>query len=194
MKLTHLFYPVITIALFACGPAEAPEKPQAQASPADQLQQTLTDTTTTVQKNYSTLTEDLLKEESMGGFKIGMPFREKLKGWSVTPKQYWEGDGLVHQSYINKVTADEINICSDDSAFSNAIVSSVTAGPLSGYKTSRNIGIGNTYQEVLKAYNKYINDGETNDTLIVAGSIYGGMIFNFEKGKVARMFMGAAAE
>ena len=44
------------------------------------------------------------------------------------------------------------------------------------------------------AYSDKINADESSDEMIVVGSIYGGMVFSFENGKVKQIFIGAGAE
>lgn len=61
-------------------------------------------------------------------------------------------------------------------------------------KTGRGIGIGSTRKAVQRAYPKH-DKRQTNAQQYVAGSIYGGMIFRFDKrGRVVSIFIGAAAE
>jgi hypothetical protein len=58
-----------------------------------------------------------------------------------------------------------------------------------------NMGIGSTYKEVMAAYEKMIDQTNTDNKTITAGSVYGGIIFTFGKEeKVERVFVGAAAE
>ena len=62
-------------------------------------------------------------------------------------------------------------------------------------KTLRGIGIGSAEKDVTSAYGELRDDemsvaGES----FVAGSVYGGVIFDFRDGKVSRIFLGAAAE
>lgn len=61
--------------------------------------------------------------------------------------------------------------------------------------TARGIRIGSSEAEVKKAYSKEYNaeDSRAGETF-VAGSVYGGVIFDLEKGKVLGIFIGAAAE
>lgn len=61
--------------------------------------------------------------------------------------------------------------------------------------TARGIKLGSTEAEVRKAYGK-TEDKESSvpGETFVAGSIYDGVIFTFNKGKVVKIFIGAAAE
>lgn len=62
-------------------------------------------------------------------------------------------------------------------------------------KTPEGIGIGSTAEQVLFAYKAQL-DPETPPTeqAIVAGSLFGGIIFTLEKRVVTEIFLGAAAE
>jgi hypothetical protein len=61
-------------------------------------------------------------------------------------------------------------------------------------KTSKQIGIGNNYEEVKNAYKELFNSEFSDAETIVIGSIYGGIIFNFMDNKVERIYIGASAE
>ncbi len=61
--------------------------------------------------------------------------------------------------------------------------------------TARGIRIGSSEAEVRKAYGA-VEDKESSvrGESFVAGSVYGGVIFQIEKGKVSEIFIGAATE
>ncbi len=62
-------------------------------------------------------------------------------------------------------------------------------------KTSRDIGIGSTEEDVRKAYEYEINPEDDDDPEhITAGTVYGGVIFHLKDGIVTSIFIGAAAE
>ncbi len=62
-------------------------------------------------------------------------------------------------------------------------------------KSRLGVGIGSSRADVEKHYGALKDeDGFTNDEKFVAGSVYGGEIFNFKDGKVSSIFVGAAAE
>lgn len=74
---------------------------------------------------------------------------------------------------------------------------SVTVEESSDWKTERGIGIGASRAEVEKAYAGDINESEGEGGTpedIVVGTIYGGIIFDFDDGRVSRIFVGATAE
>ena len=63
--------------------------------------------------------------------------------------------------------------------------------------TARKIGIGSTWDAVNAAYGDVHDDAgldPADKSVFTAGSVYGGVLFSFEAGKVASIFMGAAAE
>jgi hypothetical protein len=61
-------------------------------------------------------------------------------------------------------------------------------------KTSKNIGIGSTFEEVKNAYKGFINAADSDPETIIVGSVYGGLVFNFKNNKVTRVFIGPSAE
>lgn len=76
-------------------------------------------------------------------------------------------------------------------------ISALTIVAPSKLKTRRGIGIGDSREAVERAYGDVRapeQEAPPSDTRFVAGSIYGGLIFEFDKGVVSRVFLGAAAE
>ena len=72
---------------------------------------------------------------------------------------------------------------------------SITAEAPCKLATSRGITIGSPEAEVAKTYRDVLNrdEGEPG-SLLVAGSVYGGVMFHLKAGKVTQIFLGAAAE
>jgi hypothetical protein len=106
----------------------------------------------------------------------------------------WGADGLVHQDWYYRSTGIELGLVRNDE--NEQIVFSINLQSPCTLKTSRGIGIGSTKEEVWKAYEHEINPEENNMDLpdVVVGSVYGGIIFNFENDLVTSIFIGAAAE
>lgn len=82
-------------------------------------------------------------------------------------------------------------------------VGAITVKAPNEYATKRGIAVGSTRAAVEKAYgdvqdqDRVFDSGGEPDadaSTFVAGSIFGGIIFSFEAGKVSEIFMGAAAE
>ena len=63
------------------------------------------------------------------------------------------------------------------------------------YKTQRGIQIGSSSAEVQRAYKNEINPQDSKlPATIVAGTVYGGIIFGLTNGFVTSIFIGAATE
>lgn len=74
-------------------------------------------------------------------------------------------------------------------------VFSITATSGCSLATARGIKIGSPEADVWKTYAKEKDKEQSKrGDSFVAGSIYGGIIFNFKDGKVSQIFIGAAAE
>jgi hypothetical protein len=147
--------------------------------------------------DYEKLGQELLATEDINGMRVGAPFSmpaEALTDWVDTPALKWEADGLYHRSYIHRTSRDEISVACPDSACTGPLIHSISLSEASSLKTMRRIGIGSSAEEVRLAYKQYLNPEESNDSTLVAGTVYGGMIFTLRNGKVAQLFMGAAAE
>lgn len=69
-----------------------------------------------------------------------------------------------------------------------------TVGVTGGrWKTKRGIAIGATRGQVEKAYAKVKDKDASSEEQFVAGSVYGGIVFEFADDQVKSMFVGAAA-
>ena len=71
-------------------------------------------------------------------------------------------------------------------------VSSMVARAPSKRRTEKGIGLGSTPEAIEEAYGKALTHVE--ETSVVVGSIYGGLLFELEEGKVRSIFIGASAE
>ena len=74
-------------------------------------------------------------------------------------------------------------------------VSGITIKAPCAFKTKLGIGVGSTRADVLAAYGAF-KDPEfpAGPEQFIAGSVYGGMFFDFTKEQVVSMFMGVGAE
>lgn len=106
----------------------------------------------------------------------------------------WEAIGERVQEWKYPAQGLILNMASGTKGGAKTVYSiSASAGcPLA---TARGIRIGSTEAEVRKAYGK-VEDRESGvrGESFVAGSVYGGVIFQLAKGKVTGIFIGAAAE
>lgn len=191
MKIRYIIL-VLIGALTACNQSLENEN-------AAEQQQTLPEAVEAQQveeKDFSEIGFKLMETETIGELKIGLTTAavEKITGKPeiVTEFEFWGADGLEHQAraYQNETIELDFVKLEDGQVVSNSIT--ILEG--CQYKTTRNIGIGSSYEDVLQAYKAEISTPENRSTL-VAGSIYGGIIFQFsDENKVNNIFIGAAAE
>lgn len=147
-----------------------------------------------VAKSLDDIGFELLKTERFGNINIGLTATQTTEALGVPEKkgkqEEWEADGESHQSwdYKNK------GIVLDMMGKEEQVISSITISAPCTLKTSKNIGIGSTEAEVKAAYDFAIDKANTEAGQIVAGTVYGGVIFGIENGTVTSIFAGAAAE
>lgn len=140
----------------------------------------------------------LLLQERIGDLRIDLPETVVKKAIRCPLKReadtLWGADGMYHQTWIFVDCGIMLDMASDKKGGKKSIVS-ITLIPPSTLRTTRNIRIGSTRQEVMQAYKRDWNKEDSDPTgSFVAGSIYGGLVFGFEKDRVNRIFLGAAAE
>ena len=106
--------------------------------------------------------------------------------------QIWGADGMEHQRWFYPAKGIELGMIRKGS---QQVVDRISLTSPCDYKTQRGIQIGSKVAEVQLAYQPEINPqtGQT-DSRIVAGTIYGGIIFGVKQGAVTSIFIGAAAE
>jgi len=139
------------------------------------------------------------KAERIGGLRLDMPERDlggslPCRQPSKSRDEYEGATGLFVQNWRYPDCGVQLKMGSDHKGVAK-VIESITVTAPSQLVTTRGIRIGSTEDEVAKAYARFRDAEESKSgRLFVAGSIYDGLIFNFANGKVARMFLGAAAE
>jgi len=139
----------------------------------------------------------LLEAERIGNLSLGLSEQEVMRDMNCTLEygkdKLLEADGLYHQDWkcmdaglILDMSSEEIN--------ATKVVESITLFSPSTLTTKYGVGIGSTEKEVINIYKDHWNEAHSSESIFVAGSIYGGVIFTFEEGKVINIFLGAAAE
>lgn len=141
---------------------------------------------------------DLLRTERIGALRIGLSEGEVIKRIHCIlkrgPEELWDADGAYHQKWEYVGCGITLGMVSEKKGTPKLVESILLVNP-GILKTKRGIRIGSTAQEVMKAYKSQWNrEDSTIFGCFVAGSIYGGILFNFENGKVSRIYLGAAAE
>lgn len=141
---------------------------------------------------------DLVNHEGFGPLRLGLKDREvsallgppEAKG----PSTLWGADDLYHAEWRYPSRGISLDLAAE-SAGGKFEVARITVSAPSRLRSWRGIAVGDSAEEVLKAYGTFI-DGEApaDGERIVAGSVYGGLIFTLAGGRVSEMFLGAAAE
>jgi len=142
--------------------------------------------------------DKFLENEALGKIKLGQKAADvtALLGQpdSKGKDAEWDAIGEWVQEWRFKSHGLVLNMSSKSKAGAKTVLM-ITATAPSKLATARGIHIGSTIAEVTTAYGK-VQDKEESESgkTFVAGSIYGGVIFTFDDGKVERIFIGAAAE
>ena len=137
-----------------------------------------------------------LMKETIGPISIGMSDSDTLKALG-NPEQksnarIWSADGMEHQRWHYQTKGIELDMIRKENY--QAVSMIIIKSPC-GYKTQRGIQIGSSDLEVQSAYRNEINPhAGKSDSAIVAGTIYGGLIFGLKDSIVTSVFIGAAAE
>jgi hypothetical protein len=137
----------------------------------------------------------VLFAEGIGPIKMDMPASEVIAAMGKPKskgKELMEGaTGDLLQPWTYKgVTLDMVR----ESKKATRKVGSIQVGGESGLATKRGIRVGSTRADVARAYAKERNAEDSDELTFVAGSVYGGLLINFENDVVTSMFLGAAAE
>lgn len=143
--------------------------------------------------------DDVMAKESIGELKWGMSAGDVLTRLGEPKKrgriEMWEATGDHVQAWTY---ADGLALTmASATRKGEQRLHSVTIKAPSQLKTAKGLGIGAARADVLKNYeNKRALENEPDDQeLFIAGSIYGGLFFNFDaRGKVSEIFLGAGAE
>jgi len=106
---------------------------------------------------------------------------------------------LQSKGILETVTEQALDIKNDYKDLDEigfAIMEEDSLGELKYGLKDKNIGIGNSKDEVMNAYNDLINQEESSigQGFIVVGSVYGWILFTFDKSKVSEIFIGVSAD
>ncbi len=106
----------------------------------------------------------------------------------------WEAIGEYVQEWRYPAQGLTLNMSSPKKGGAKTVWS-ISATKGCSLITARGLRVGSTEAEVRKAYGAVEEkESSVRGESFVAGSIYGGVIFHFEKGRVTEIFIGAAAE
>ncbi len=138
-------------------------------------------------------------KERIGGLRLGLMENDTAASIPCTPKKLKEiyegatGDSV--QTWKFAACGIVLKMSSPKKGAPKSIAAITLTKPAT-FATSRGIRIGSTEQEVLAAYGRYRDtDGDSKKgKRFVAGSVFDGIIFEFQNGTVVRIFLGAATE
>lgn len=199
MKSLLLVFPLF---FFACGSSTSPANDSASADSLSIATQqamkkdSLNNPDNTLPDPDNDKGYKLMETEMVGKIKLGLDGKTTLAEMGAPEKKSaateWGADGLYHQDWNYESKGIDLNMSGEDSL--KMEIWSLRFYAPCPLRTLRNIGIGNTFEEVKEAYKEELDDSFSSDQTLVAGTVYGGMIFNFENGKLSSVFIGSAAE
>lgn len=145
-------------------------------------------------KNDDEIGFELLKSESIGDLKIGLSGLKTIELIGEPDErskaEKWEADGETHQNWLYTKEGITLEMIGEG----DQIINSISIIAPCQFKTKKLIGIGSSKEEVLKEYNVAIDRSAGESDNITVGTVYGGLMFNFENGKVNSIFIGSSAE
>lgn len=138
--------------------------------------------------------------ERIGGISIGMTSRALIQELGAptrkSGREFAEYSGGYEERWEWAGKGLAVTMGSDDKRGPQSVLMVVIDAP-SELKTQRGVGLGESADRVRKLYadvKAAESDDEIADEVFVAGSIYGGLFFMFEAGKVQTIVLGPSAE
>lgn len=153
-------------------------------------------------EDYGQIGFDLMGNEKFGDLKLSLTADEAIKiignPSMKTEEEYWGADGGHHSNWVYKSQGITLgmNRIEDhpDSKYHNKLVDRITITAPSDLKTLKGIGIGSSLDEVKIGYQRTMENTEMEEGWLIAGTIYGGLMFKIENEQVVEIFLGASAE
>src|SRR4030095_1706921 len=143
-------------------------------------------------------TEAMLRAESLGKLRLGLPEKDVLKllGSPSTRGElmFQEADGNFVQDWHYPDKGIELSMSAGQKRSRVKTIFNITASAPCTFATKKGIKIGDAESATRKAYAEHVDRDTSDSGPLVVVSVYGGIIFSFTDGKVSRIFFGAAAE
>ncbi len=142
--------------------------------------------------------ERTVDQEKIGPLYLGQPADEVVAAigppGAKSKMEMWDVDGVERQTWTYKPQGIRLTMAKLPEG--GVVVDQIDLDEKSTFKTERGIGIGSSKKQALAAYKKDLAAPEErfDDESVVAGSIFGGIIFTIKEDKVNAIFVGAAAE
>ncbi|MBN1183844.1 MAG: hypothetical protein JXB49_16245 [Bacteroidales bacterium] len=142
--------------------------------------------------------DSIYKQVTFGGWlKLSLEEKEITNNIGLpehkTKEEFWDAIGTFVQKWEYKKNGVFLDMMSDSIGGSKTILSIYLASPCS-LKTNEQIGIGSDENFIKEYYEMHIDMNNSNDSTIIVGSIYGGIVFTLKNEKVSEIFIGAIAE
>lgn len=140
----------------------------------------------------------LMKEEALNEIRLELPQQAVLKILGKPAKKgedvEWEAIGEHVQEWQYPAQGLTLQMASVKKGGAKKVLCVSHKAP-GTFATRKGLRIGSSEAEVRKAYGA-LEDKEASKKgeIFVAGTVYGGLVFQFEKGKVSEIFLGAMAE
>jgi hypothetical protein len=137
-------------------------------------------------------------QEQVGKLHLGLTAKDVKRIIPGQPQrgkaEKWGADGAYHQEWQYPKEGVTLSMVSEKQGGPQSLERITLTSP-STLRTQRGIGIGSTEAEVNKAYGRFRNaEDSAQFNYFIAGSIFGGVMFKFDQGKVSWIFIGANAE
>lgn len=146
---------------------------------------------------YDSIGFELMNKESLGELHLGLDASsvKKLLGEPEKTSERLQSqvDAQMHQTWTY-IKQGIILDMTDNGVAAKAVIGSIDIKSPCNFISERRIGIGSTLQQVQDAYKKAIDKTSCTGNEIVAGSVYGGIIFTMQDGKVSAIFIGAEVD
>jgi hypothetical protein len=147
---------------------------------------------------------ELMRSEALGPLRLGLPERKTLELLGEPDEKsrrvVWEADGAEHQTWRCTAKGIELDMVAESEGNNQEIDAISITDPCS-FRTKRGTGIGSSRAEVLESYRNEIDRSQQTSPetghgagMVVAGTVYGGIIFRFHHNQIAGIFIGAGAE
>jgi hypothetical protein len=146
-----------------------------------------------------TIKYDAQKHGKLGPLHEGMTAQEVEKAIGkpdkTTKPVFWGATGDYHSDWTFSKVGITLDIVSPTEKSADRTVNRITAKAPCKFKTTLAVGVGSKESYVRKVYTAYEKDAHfSNKNNLVIGSVYGGLMFKFDKGIVTEIFIGASAE
>lgn len=139
----------------------------------------------------------LMRSERFGKLHLGLDSRSLARSLGrpeqESPDTFEAATGLYVRQWRYERRGIEVRLVSPKRLGSQRVDAMTFTAPCN-LRSTRKIGVGSTADAVRKAYADYLDPATVTSDTMIAGSVYGGIMFHVADGRVDRIFVGAGAE